>query len=716
MRRLLLLVLVATLSEAVPGIPIYCRRFKGNCKRSNNLCCKYLKDSSSDSSTTIATTSTTTTTTTPAYEEEYVDELEASDGDPLDAQPSYVEEVFVKPTLEELNLVSAPEETSPAPGPSQYAPRFCSILKFNCATRSGHPCCKNPLQPDVSARRSSSGLLRPNSFSPPARKREEEPLKKEPLTEEEEPIEETEGESEESETAPAVEPERKESKSKLSKPAKSKYSSRSKNRSLFGKKSYRAKTTRRPKPVKASPATTASTTAAPIKKKPIGGGIKGKIKSSFFNRRPSGFDPSKSALCRIVNCGRTPQHKCCVRKEEAIEPQAVEVTTTTKTPETPETTPEPSTFDVTPPVSNGQPAEEIGKDVTEGLATTTTTPELRKTETNATVEETTEQNEEVTGGEEDQEEDTTTSMYGMYSMGEETTTLRDDEVVSESVGGEPDDSGHGQVDDEDEENEERAEENEERAKEDEGSGETAVTTGSPVEGSGKEETHTESGLESGGTLAPLEIMHEPNTEAPGGTDSPQELTTLPPGGISEGAETLQSFLATYTTSPPTVVTTRVIAPVYIPPWAQAKADQERKEGRLTPAAMVYQDIEEAVQPIEVIASNDLEQVNEERKEVEVEVEVDPEMEAEGWQDCRQFDCLLSPDHPCCEPHRSDKRHIDEGDEGESWRDGSGPKVTVLSLPGFNSLVAPLVLQYPGRVTATVTRVEKSYSWSPWRRL
>merc|ERR1719175_102958 len=172
MRRLLLLMLVASLSEAVPGIPIYCRRFKGNCKRSTNLCCKYLKDSSSDSSTTTTSTSTTTTTTTAAYEEEYVDELEASDGDPLDAQPCYVEEVFVKPTLEELNLVSAPEETSPAPGPSQYAPRFCSILKFNCATRSSHPCCKNPLQPDVSARRSSSGLFRPNSFSPPARKRE----------------------------------------------------------------------------------------------------------------------------------------------------------------------------------------------------------------------------------------------------------------------------------------------------------------------------------------------------------------------------------------------------------------------------------------------------------------------------------------------------------------------------------------------------------------
>ena len=110
MRRLLLLVLVASLSEAVPGIPIYCRRFKGNCKRSTSNCCKYLNESGSISSTT--TTSTTTTTTTAAYEEEYVDELEASDGDPLDAQPSYVEEVFVKPTLEELNRESASEKSA----------------------------------------------------------------------------------------------------------------------------------------------------------------------------------------------------------------------------------------------------------------------------------------------------------------------------------------------------------------------------------------------------------------------------------------------------------------------------------------------------------------------------------------------------------------------------------------------------------------------------
>ena len=707
--------LAITLSEAVPGVPIYCRRFKGNCKRSTNLCCKYLNASSSGSSTTTPSTTTTTATTAP-YEEEYVDELEASDGDPLDAQPSYVEEVFVKPTLEELNLVSEdPEETSEgtADANTQYAPRFCSILKFNCATRSSHPCCKNPLQPDVSSRRSSSSLFStPNSFSSPARRKKEEQLEEQEEAEAEEKELTKENDSESEKVNDSGLNKKEEAKNKLSKPTKSKYSFRSKSRSLFGKKpAYQTKTTRRPKPTKSTPATsTSSTTLTPVKKKPSSGGLKGKIKSSFFNRRPSGFDPSKSALCRIVNCGRTPQHKCCARKEEAIEPQAVEVTTTTETPRTPETTPESSTFGVSSPVANRRP-EEIAEDVTEGLDIATAAPELNaETKTNVTVEETTEHAEEASGGEKDQEVVSTTSMYGMYGVEEETTTLQNDEV-STSVDGELLDK-----------------EGKEEEEEEGGSGETEAATGSPVEGSGNEETRNESGLESGeATLAPLEIMHELSTEAVGGTDSPQELTTLPPGGISsEGAETLQSFLATYTTSVPTVVTPRVIAPVYIPPWAQAKAEREKTLETSTPTAMVYteikegapamvyQDIEESAQPIQIFASNDLEQLNTEKREVAIEV--DPEMEAEGWKDCRQFDCLLSPDHPCCDPHKSDKRHIEEGEEGESWRTGSGPKVTVLSLPGFNSLVAPLVLEYPGRVTATVTRVEKSYSWSPWRRL
>jgi len=36
--------------------------------------------------------------------------------------------------------------------------------------------------------------------------------------------------------------------------------------------------------------------------------------------------------------------------------------------------------------------------------------------------------------------------------------------------------------------------------------------------------------------------------------------------------------------------------------------------------------------------------------------------------------------------------------------------TVISLPGYYNIRQPLVLQYPGMVTATITRVVKSYSW------
>ena len=38
------------------------------------------------------------------------------------------------------------------------------------------------------------------------------------------------------------------------------------------------------------------------------------------------------------------------------------------------------------------------------------------------------------------------------------------------------------------------------------------------------------------------------------------------------------------------------------------------------------------------------------------------------------------------------------------------KFTVISLPGYSNLRQPFVLKYPGWVTATITRVQKSYSW------
>ena len=72
------------------------------------MCCLFL-----DKTTPAPTTSTTVTITDSL--EEYVDQLEFCDGgDPLDAQPSYVEEVFFKPSLEPLNYLTEPEDISPS--------------------------------------------------------------------------------------------------------------------------------------------------------------------------------------------------------------------------------------------------------------------------------------------------------------------------------------------------------------------------------------------------------------------------------------------------------------------------------------------------------------------------------------------------------------------------------------------------------------------------
>jgi len=70
-------------------------------------------------------------------------------------------------------------------------------------------------------------------------------------------------------------------------------------------------------------------------------------------------------------------------------------------------------------------------------------------------------------------------------------------------------------------------------------------------------------------------------------------------------------------------------------------------------------------------------------------------------ECFQIDCELSPQDICClQKNIIDKRHL---------KYLSSP-YTVLSLPGFGTVRQPMILEYPGRVTATVTRVEKSFSW------
>ena len=92
------------------------------------------------------------------------------------------------------------------------------------------------------------------------------------------------------------------------------------------------KTTNGPKISTSS--TTASTTGVPVKKKPRKS-FKNQKESSLFGSRPRSFDPRKSTLCGIVNCGRSPHHKCCKQEQE----EQTQVTSTTETAVT-ETTPQ----------------------------------------------------------------------------------------------------------------------------------------------------------------------------------------------------------------------------------------------------------------------------------------------------------------------------------------------------------------------------------------
>jgi len=76
--------------------------------------------------------------------EETEDQESISSEELFEAEPSEIDEVFVKVTGEQIetNLI-----TTSTSKPEKYAPRFCLKLKFNCKLRSAHPCCRYPLPP-----------------------------------------------------------------------------------------------------------------------------------------------------------------------------------------------------------------------------------------------------------------------------------------------------------------------------------------------------------------------------------------------------------------------------------------------------------------------------------------------------------------------------------------------------------------------------------------
>jgi len=74
-------------------------------------------------------------------------------------------------------------------------------------------------------------------------------------------------------------------------------------------------------------------------------------------------------------------------------------------------------------------------------------------------------------------------------------------------------------------------------------------------------------------------------------------------------------------------------------------------------------------------------------------------------------------------HKIKTQYADEGREnekqisydesnfiGDNEIEDPDSDYTLISLPGYSDIRQPMVLQYPGKVTATITRVSKSYSW------
>lgn len=145
----------------------------------------------------------------------------------------------------------------------------------------------------------------------------------------------------------------------------------------------------------------------------------------------------------------------------------------------------------------------------------------------------------------------------------------------------------------------------------------------------------------------------------------------------------------------------IVYPVYRPQVEEAARQPEIVENPRVAKLRVVK--------VKEVADNEFEVVTRDNNAAENTEEVLPTLRSERFildanqiaprvsGKCFRFNCLTDPANPCCKPHNNKKRQI--------------PQLSVLALPGFRSLVwEPLVLQFPGRVTATVTRVEKSVHW------
>jgi len=254
-------------------IPFYCKIRKTNCQqRPESTCCQHL-------STTTSTTTSDTTIDTLAHSDgvteipklkEPVSILNSSEADIFEAVPSEIDEVYVKITGEniETNFLTTTVK------PEKYAPRFCLKLKFNCKLRSAHACCKYPLPP------------RDETQGPTTEDTKVVKLPVRPTRIQIPPVSNTVGKI-------------KKRKSPFRRPLRKQQTNKE---NLSNEDNIK----------EINDSNTENSRRKEVVKNDIHRpDINHVRKSSIKRRRPAYISNNKSTVCRIINCARNKNHKCC---------------------------------------------------------------------------------------------------------------------------------------------------------------------------------------------------------------------------------------------------------------------------------------------------------------------------------------------------------------------------------------------------------------------
>jgi len=139
------LVLLSLLARVTLGrIPFICKIRKVDCNlRPDSKCCQYTSTTTAATTATAAATTTTVITATIDVIEHGIPE-DISKKDTIQAEPSEIDEVVVKINGEAVEFHLLDTTTAK---PETFAPTFCLKLKFNCKLQARHPCCQHPLPP-----------------------------------------------------------------------------------------------------------------------------------------------------------------------------------------------------------------------------------------------------------------------------------------------------------------------------------------------------------------------------------------------------------------------------------------------------------------------------------------------------------------------------------------------------------------------------------------